>query len=503
MAKGKAAKDKSNKKSPKDKSLKKSQKDDLKKTKGTKKGAAGKGHKNGKSGKDHKKHASVQAPTGAASKKVEKKSGKKSNKRVGQPSDPTKCAEHGVWTDINQVKHFPANQPPLEFSSVDPDENQRILSSGKMSFAMVGCSGDPTTGANTEAVAAAISADPDLSFFYHLGDIIYTISGSDTEGGAPVKPYSHSLWDNQFFGPYAKFPKKIFAIAGNHDGKYTEKIEALRDFFRFFCADTVEPPTGPKSRRQMNQPYIYWSLDAPYAYFIGLYSNIANGGILDKPSEFTVTNFTNGPQYKWLVKELTAVAARNKTAGNQRKAVLLTVHYPPYSGATNFNVRGDQSKGGPAAKGKHPAPANNYDVPYLAQALQQAFKDSGQRPDAIFSAHAHLFQRLDYSFADKTVMPCLVVGCGGHSPLEKLLKACDGTEEKKGPKMPFPAVTPGSYKFPKDDSASVEYYDDVNSGGSFGYLKVTIDAKARTLTCQLIGVKNGKAVKLDSQTISI
>jgi Calcineurin-like phosphoesterase len=225
---------------------------------------AKKGHKKGHSAKDHKKYVSAKAPTDAASKKA----GQKGAKRAGQPGDPTLCAEHGVWTDITQVKHPPANQRPLQFSSVDPDENQRILSSGKMSFAMVGCSGDPKSGHNTKAVAAAISADRDLSFFYHLGDIIYTVSGSDSNGSAPVKPYSHSLWDTQFFGPYAKFPRKVFSIAGNHDGKYTEKVEALKDYFRFFCADTVKPPIGAKSRRKMTQPYIYWSLDTPYAYSI-------------------------------------------------------------------------------------------------------------------------------------------------------------------------------------------------------------------------------------------
>ena len=485
MPKGKSKKDKSTKKSHKDKSHKKSQKDDLTK----------KGHKKAK---NHKKHASAEAPPGTDSKKAHKKSAKKG----GQPAGPTACAEHGVWTDQTQVKHPPANQQPLHFGSIDPDENRRILSSEKMIFAMIGCSGDPKSGTNTKAVAAAISADKDLSFFYHLGDIIYTISGSDTNGSAPVKPYSHSLWDTQFFGPYAKFPKKIFSIAGNHDGKYKEKIEALRDYFRFFCADTVEPPTGHKQRRQMTQPYIYWSLDTPYAYIIGLYSNIANGGILDKPSQYTTANFTDGPQYKWLVGELKAAAAMNKKANGQKKAVLLAVHYPPYSGAANFNVRGDQSKGGPAAKGKRPAQPNDYDVPYLAVALQQAFKDSGQRPDAIFSAHAHLFERLNYKFGNGTVMPCLVAGCGGHSPLEELFKACDGTSQKvQAP--PFPAVAPGSFQFPKGDSAEVEYYDDKDSGGSFGYLKVTIDAKARTLTCQFMGVKNGKAVSLDNQTIAI
>ena len=147
-----------------------------------------------------------------------------------------------MWTDVAQVGQARANQKPLEFVSVEPDENQRILSFGKMSFAMLGCSGDPKSGTNTQAVAAAISADQDLSFFYHLGDNIYTISGSDTDGSEPVKPYSHSLWDNQFFGPHAKFPKKVFSISGNRDGKYEEKILALREYFRFFCADRVQPP---------------------------------------------------------------------------------------------------------------------------------------------------------------------------------------------------------------------------------------------------------------------
>jgi hypothetical protein len=488
MPKGKAAKSKSTKKSHKDKSSPKGHKEGRNKK-------ALKGQTD-KRAKKTKKQASANAPASSAAKT--KKAAGKTGTKGGQPKTPTSCAEHGVWTDIDQIQHPPANPKALEFSSVDPDENKTILSSGKMSFAMVGCSGDPKSGINTKAVAAAISADKDLSFFYHLGDMIYTISGSDTdvEVGAPVKQYSHKLWDDQLFGPYAKFPKKIFAIAGNHDGKYSEKIAALRDFFRFFCGNSVEPPSGSEHRRQMNQPYIYWSLDTPYAYIIGLYSNIANGGILDKPKDFTKSNFTKGPQYRWLVNELTN-AGKLKQPNGKKKAVLLTVHYPPYSGATNFNVRGDQSQGGPVAKKKQPAKPNDYNVPYLAQALQQAFQDGGTRPHAIFSAHAHLFQRLNYKFADGRVMPCLVAGSGGHSPLEKLFKACDGSKAKKQ-KAPFDAVLPGSYQLPKGDSAQVKYYDDEKKDSLFGYLKVTIDAKKQTLQCDLIGVTKGGTKKLDS-----
>ena len=190
MPKGKAVKDKSEKKPHKNKP------DKNHKAKHNKKN-----HKKDEAGKTDKKTASVEKHKEVASKR-------------GQPSGPTACAEHGVWTDMTQVKRPPSNQQPLEFSSVDAEENQRILTSGKMSFAMVGCSGDPATGANTKAVAKAISEDKDLSFLYHLGDIIYTLSGSDTQGSEPVKPYSHSLWDDQFFEPYAKFPKGYFLDCG-------------------------------------------------------------------------------------------------------------------------------------------------------------------------------------------------------------------------------------------------------------------------------------------------
>ena len=162
-----------------------------------------------------------------------------------------------------------------------------------------------------------------------------------------------------------------------------------------------------------------------------------------------------------------------------KRAVLVTVHYPPYSGATNFGVRGDQQNGETPHQ-KH--------APYLAVSLQQAFAESGQRPDAIFSAHAHLFQRLTYTYADGTVMPCVIVGNGGHS-LEKLFEECNGSG---GPSktLPFPAAAPGSFALPKGDTASVEAYEDKDgeaypgtkrSGGTYGFARVTINK--RVLTC--------------------
>ena len=73
----------------------------------------------------------------------------------------TLCAEHGIWTSVPTPP--PAGQKPLDFSAIDAKENKRILSSEKMSFAMVGCSGDPVTGKKTKAVAKAMIAGDDTS----------------------------------------------------------------------------------------------------------------------------------------------------------------------------------------------------------------------------------------------------------------------------------------------------------------------------------------------------
>lgn len=397
----------------------------------------------------------------------------------------TKCAEHGVWTAAPKAP--PAGQKPLDFNVIDADENKRIISSGEMSFAMVGCSGDPEDGTQTKAVAHAIAAAEDTSFFYHLGDIIYFEKGSDAKTDSSEATDTPSLWNSQLYAPYKKYPKQIVSIPGNHDGKSTP----ITNYFGVFCSNPSKWPAPwsenkTDKRPAMIQPYVYWRLNTPLAYIIGLYSNIANSGILDDPTKYS--DFTKGPQYQWLVGELKSVAAANRQNAPKR-AVLLMVHYPPYSGAANFNVRGDPSQG--------PGPSVS-NAPYLAVALQKAFADSGQRPDAIFSAHAHLFQRLTYTFADGSVMPCLVAGCGGHAPLELLFEECDGSKGTKK-KAPFPAVAPGSFQFPKGDSAQVEYYEDNHTDGSeFGFLKVTI--KGRNLKGEFIGATSNKTLdkfKLD------
>ena len=115
-----------------------------------------------------------------------------------------------------------------------------------------------------------------------------------------------------------------------------------------------------------------------------------------------------------------------------KRAVLLAIDYPPYSGASNFNVRGDPSQS--------PTP-NASNAPYLAVALQQAIAASGQRLRDIIGIH-HLFRRIIY--LQRRNCNALLGHCksSSHSPLEETtsLKMCSGQFFSKA-RVPS-AVTP-------------------------------------------------------------
>jgi len=396
-------------------------------------------------------------------------------------TDPAgSCAEHGVWTPLPPP---PPRELTLSLEQIAPLEHERVSKAGQMSLHIVGCSGnDPAI--EVSSLAEEMSRQRETSFLYHLGDITYVEEG--TAGN------QRRLYNQQLLRPFSHYPAPIVAIAGNHDGKGASRKNrsAAETFMANFCADEASWPapwqhnhTDP--RPAMIQPYPYWLFDTPVASIVGLYANISNGGILDDPAAHP--DFTTGPQYRWLVEQLRALRARNETLVKPR-AVLLAVHYPPYSGASNFTVRGDPHRG--ETPGQEQAP-------YLGAALQAAFSDAGQRPDAIFSAHAHLYQRLTYRYADGTVMPCVIAGSGGHS-LERLFERCDGGLDRRQA-VPFPAVTPEGFAFPEGDSAAVEAYADTDriavagrtrKRGTYGFLRVTIDG--RRLTAEFFR-KNGKA----------
>ena len=390
------------------------------------------------------------------------------------------CVELGVWT---QIPTPPPASLRLNLKEVDKKESQAIKERGVMAFHAVGCTGCHADQQATTQVGVALAAQVAhparsggtadavaASFLYHLGDVVYK-HDKETAGEQSPPPEKHrdfaQLYDSQFYKPYAPYTPPIFAIAGNHDGKDREpdgppRKSAIHHFLKNFCGlDDGDPPDNQSSSRTpVAQPYPYWLLDTPLAYFVGLYTNVNNGGQLDNPEE-------NGqPQCDWLVRTLADI---RKAADG--RAVFLVLHYPPYSATANFRERGDPNLGPtPRPPGKTLEP--------LGVLLQRAFRDSGQYPDAVLSAHAHHYQRLTYTHADGRQIPYLIVGGGGHIPVEKLSKPCAKGPDTAHPEALPAVVFPPGLNFPAGDRIELAASNDRD----FGFLCVTLDRSSRSLT---------------------
>jgi Calcineurin-like phosphoesterase len=254
-----------------------------------------------------------------------------------------------------------------------------VAATNQITIHIAGDTGVPETDHETNQVIVTdemakdyAPAKPGLcpAFFLHLGDVIY--------GSSP------DAYLSQFYRPYMHYPGKIVAIPGNHDGDLDTKFA---DFQKYFCApsQSIPPIAGSIFRQTMNQPGVYWWLDAPFVQIIGLYSNSAeNPGFIsgNKP----------GPQQKkWLITTLKSIkAARDKGA---RKALFFATHHPPYS------------------SGGHSGSA------LMLQDIDDACKQAGIMPDAFFSGHAHSIQRYTRTVqlnGKKFSIPYIVSGCAGH-----------------------------------------------------------------------------------------
>ncbi|KAA9040960.1 metallophosphoesterase [Ginsengibacter hankyongi] len=256
------------------------------------------------------------------------------------------------------------------------------------------------SGVMQELVAEAMSLDYNIhhpekspAFFLHLGDVNYY---DNTDQG----------YQAQFYIPYKKYPGKIIAIPGNHDGElYTWKgissgqKTTLDAFIRNFCQPkpAVPPAAGTIYREMISQPGVYWVLNTPFIDIIGLYSNVAEGpGFISAPS-------IGKKQKDWLTKTLIRIKKTRKQ--NLRKALLLAVHHPPFS------------------SGGHSSSVE------MLKDIDDCCTKSEVFPDAVIAAHDHDYQRYTrfISFKGKEVsIPYIVAGCGGHG-LASGLKKADGS----------------------------------------------------------------------------
>ena len=401
------------------------------------------------------------------------------------PSPWPDCVEHGVWTNIPTAPPDALDDFTLKFSHVDPAQNDAVKQAGKMTFHATGCAGDYEDHTAQQSVADAMTqqvASPGTlglpnspaapaAFFYHLGDISYkpdpTASTPDGTNPTPDEKLTYDeaqMLNEQFYRPYTAYNRSIFAVAGNHDGKFNAHNHkcAISHFLLNFCAQTAtkSPDNTTDNRPAMTQPYPYWRLDTPLAYFIGLYTNVANGGILDDPDG------KDTPQYDWLVAQLKDVAKHN-AQNNPRRAVFLMVHYPPYSATTNFAQRGDPRLG----------PSNAANALPLGVLLQNAFAKADQWPDAVFCAHTHLYQRLTYTRPAgkhaQTQIPYVIVGSGGHT-IEKIGEPCAKSAPDSTP--PYAPVFPHKGAPPDGETVTLARYDDAH----FGFLRVTVTPEKLT-----------------------
>jgi Calcineurin-like phosphoesterase len=265
-----------------------------------------------------------------------------------------------------------------------------IKKAGSITFHAAGDTGAPDS--MTELISEAMSGDYNIAqpakspaFLFHLGDVIYYMNND-------------AGYLSQFYIPYKKYPGKIIAIPGNHDGemfKYDDPKQigtgqpfTLAAFQENFCQDqTSKPPASATIYREMiSQPGVYWWLDAPFVDIVTLYSNVADG-----PGYISDDHVVGTVQKNWFTKTLATISANRKKG--TRKALIVAVHHPPFSGG-----------------GHSPS------VEMLAD-MDDSCKTAGIMPDAVLSAHSHNYQRFTrfVSFGGVNMqIPYYVVGSGGH-----------------------------------------------------------------------------------------
>ncbi len=307
----------------------------------------------------------------------------------------------------------PAGHPPyhLPLSNVLPPVLVNAIErSGRLMLLIVGDTGGVKSPEPQQIVAMAMEAHfnfPDAtlrpSFFYHLGDVVYYYG----EG----KEYFP-----QFYDAYVHYPAPIFAIPGNHDGDRTDgSAPSLTSFANNFCAPTphLTAEAGETQRDAMTQPHVYWTLEAPFATIVGMYSNVPEGGQIDND------------QFAWYVNEL-------RTAPTD-KALIVAVHHPPVSGDSNHSGS-----------------------TYMAHTLDRASQQAGRFPDIVFSGHVHNYQRFTREVSGGHI-PYIVAGAGGYWHLHYIAKQADGSK------------TPVPFKIQGSDLTLENYCDDRH-----GFMRVMV-----------------------------
>jgi Calcineurin-like phosphoesterase len=336
------------------------------------------------------------------------------------------------------------NPPIMSLSDVLPAGALNAYTD-RLTFHCVGDTGgiktpEPQFVVADKMVEDFAATDPSArpAFFFHLGDVVYYFGQAQ-------------YYYDQFYDPYRDYPAPIFAIPGNHDAVvYKAETGKSLDAFRAqFCAPSPvhTPEAAGIARTAMTQPGVYFTLNAPFVKIIGLYSNTSEGTtqgvIADK--------IVGQDQKNFLIAQLQQAATDRKNGFEG--AVILAVHHPPFTGSVQHS----------------PSPAMLSDI-------DDACTKSGVTPDAIFSGHAHMYERYTRYLTVNGVLrqiPYVVAGTGGFYNLSGL---------KHGAAPPPRTPVDSSDGDGKGNRLTLENYLATN----FGFLRITVSPAL--FSCEFVGV---------------
>jgi hypothetical protein len=343
--------------------------------------------------------------------------------------------------DLQPVPAPRVGEPRVDLADVlGADFLAPIVASKRLTFHAVGDTGAAKVNsfqtaaqaiAHEASVADAMAADVRTggptgpAFFFHLGDVVYNFG----EG---------QYYYDQFYEPFRSYDRPIFAIPGNHDGMVfgdtpdVPQVPTLTAFLRNFCAaaPAQSPDAGDLVRSTMDQPGVYFTLDAPFVSVVGLYTNVLEGpGVIS--SQGGKYPAVTDDQMNFLGAELQRLAPARKAG---ERAVIVACHHPP--------VSVDAKHGGTTG---------------LAADIDTAARAAGFWPDAVLSGHAHLYQRYTRQVGGRNI-PYVVSGSGGFA----------ATPPIGG--LPHAPITRGEYTLVKEPIVE------------FGYLTVTVDMSGATPT---------------------
>jgi hypothetical protein len=345
---------------------------------------------------------------------------------------------------------------------------REIEAAGQIVFHAVGDTGNTKGPKDEDKVADKMVSDFNESkaiavpsFFFHLGDVVYSFGET-------------AYYYDQFYDPYRNYPAPIFAIPGNHDGMVAPNSPAqtLAAFIDNFCAAGQPPHRNPESgelvRTAQIQPGVYFTLEAPFVRILGLYSNCLEdpGVISNQGGKYSTIGQIGDIQPKFLEAALQRIK-KEKFAG----AVLIAVHHPPF-------VAVIPSQGTYA--GSHGSSLE------MLKDIDAICAKTGVWPHAVLSGHAHNYQRFTRR-QDNRETPFIVAGNGGHA-----VRALTGhgTAALRTPSL-LPSLSNGK------DQVVFENYDDTE----YGYLRLIVDPKQ--LRIEYHPASDGAAAKTPDDFVTV